>query len=470
MKNLKRKYNIKRSIYKIFKSTRGSTFILVFIIGLVVLFAISTMMSFLYRDIQFGKLDENKLQALNLAEAGISYMFINIEKLNNGEISSLPSSGGPPIDVITDGNTVGTYTITHESYSTGEEYALHGYKIVSTGTDTSDIERSVQVKVLTLNIYDFIYSEQALSSAQNIAGNTLIYGPFLVNGELDVTLGTAQFLLGPLFVKNDIRIGGSASIGELGTPISLFLGGSIFDISGTKINPLGPEAAGENIYVSNFYNSVFNIYLPTIDSSYIDHVVDTYPTLEINGNLFIGDGEIEVDDIPINDIVELTGYASYINFDVSNYLNISDNIVVRGNITIGESTGTGYAINYAGSGNLISTGDINIYSQLVPGSFINFPEQDLLALVSLQDINLMNKNIPPSPEYDNPNAAVMCIGGGGVTLDEGVILRGSTVSNSLFMSNNAEVYYEQDIGDYLPDGVPEFNNILFTLDWQEIAG
>jgi hypothetical protein len=468
MKNLKRKYNIKRSIYKIFKSTRGSTFILVFIIGLVVLFAVSTMMSFLYRDIQFGKLDENKLQALNLAEAGISNMFLNIEKLNNGEITNLPSSGYE-VSVNIDSGTAGYYTVTHESYSTGEEYALHGYKIVSTGTDTTGIERSVQVKVLTLNIYDFIYSEQSLSSAQNIAGNTLIYGPFLVNGELDITVGDAEFLQGPLFVKNDIIIGGNASIGEPGTPISLFLGGSIFDINSSKINPLNP--GDENIYLSNFYNSVFNIYLPTIDNSYITHVVANYDVLEINGDLFIGDGEIEVGGIPISAIGgELADYASYMDFDVNNYLNISKNIVVYGNVTIGESTGVTYTINYSGSGNLISTGDIDVRSQLVPISYANFPQDDLIALVSLQDINLLLNGALGGTGYDNPNAALMCISGSLITLENGVVLRGSSVSNSLIMSQNAAVYYEPGIGDFLPDGVPEFNNILFTLDWQEIGG
>lgn len=467
MKNLKRKYNIKRSIYnKIFKSTRGSTFILVFIIGLVVLFAVSTMMSFLYRDIQFGKLDENKLQALSLAEAGISNMFLNIEKLNNEEINKLPNSPYT-LNVDIDGGTAGSYTVKHDSYSTGEEYALHGYRIISTGTETSGIKRSVQVRVLTLNIYDFIYSEQSLSSAQNIAGNTLIYGPFLVNGELDVTVGDAQFLLGPLLVKNNIIIGGNASIGEPGTPISLFLGGSIFDINGSKIDPLNP--GDENIYVSNFFNSVFNIYLPTIDDSYIAHVLDTCLALEINGNLFIGDGEIEVDGIALNEIVELVGYESYIDFDVNNYLNISDNIVVHGNITIGESIGVPYTIKYAGSGNLIATGDIDVRSQLVPASYANFPEDDLIALVSLQDINLLLNGALGGTGYDNPNAALMCIGSGLITLENGVILRGSTVSDSLIMSNNAAVYYEPGIGDYLPDGVPKFKNILFTLDWQEIA-
>ena len=463
MKDSKRKYNSKRIIFKVLKPTKGSTFILVLIIGLVVLFAVSTMMSFLYRDIQFTKLDENKLQALNLAEAGISNMFLNIEKLNNDEITNLPPSGYE-ISVNIDSGTAGYYTVNHESYSIGEDYALHGYKIVSTGTETSGIERSVQVKVLTLNIYDFIYSEQSLSSAQNIAGNTLIHGPFLVNGELDITVGDARFLAGPLLVKNNIIIGGNASIGESGTPISLFLGGSIFDINGSRIDPLNP--GGENIYISNFFNSVFNIYLPTIDNNYIDNVVANYDALIVNGNLFIGDGVIEVDGIPVDESV----YGPYLDFDDNNQLNIDKNIIVYGSITIGESIGVAYAINYGGSGNLIATGDIDVRSQLVPASYINFPEEDLMSIVSLQDINLLSKNAPPSPEYDNPNAALMCISGGSVFLDEGVLLRGGSVSNSLITSNNAAVYYEPGIGDFLPEGVPEFKNILFTLDWQEIAG
>ena len=65
-------------------------------------------------------------------------MFLNIEKLNNDEITNLPPSGYE-ISVNIDSGTAGYYTVNHESYSIGEDYALHGYKIESTGTENSGI-------------------------------------------------------------------------------------------------------------------------------------------------------------------------------------------------------------------------------------------------------------------------------------------------------------------------------------------
>ena len=149
-------------------------------------------------------------------------------------------------------------------------------------------------------------------------------------------------------------------------------------------------------------------------------------------------------------------------------MEIGGNIVVHGNIYIGEVTGVKYTISYLGRANLVSTGDIYISSQLIPGSFTNFPEEDLLALISQQSIYLNLNGSLGGTGVENPNAAIMSLSNLDTELENGVILRGGSISKSLYMGENASIYYEGGISEYLPDNVPIFGNILFTVDWQEL--
>ena len=126
-----------KKILKIkFNSIRGNITILVLIMALAIIVLTSSMVAYLYRDVGFTELDENKLKALNIAESGISNMFLNIEKYNNNEISSLPASPYTE-NIYTDEDIAGSYTVSHESYSIGGNYKIYGYAITSTGVDKS---------------------------------------------------------------------------------------------------------------------------------------------------------------------------------------------------------------------------------------------------------------------------------------------------------------------------------------------
>ena len=71
--------------------------------------------------------------------------------------------------------------------------------------------------------------------------------------------------------------------------------------------------------------------------------------------------------------------------------------------------------------------------------------------------------------YANPNAAVMLIANNEVKTSTGTFLRGGTVSNSLVLGINTEIYYETGIGEYLTAGVPGFGETMITtMSWQEI--
>ena len=58
----------------------GNVTIMVLIIGLVIIMAITALTQFMFKDIDFTKLDESKLKALNIAESGVANMFSNDRK------------------------------------------------------------------------------------------------------------------------------------------------------------------------------------------------------------------------------------------------------------------------------------------------------------------------------------------------------------------------------------------------------
>lgn len=439
---------------------RGNIVVLVLIIGLVVILSASALISFVMRDIKFTKLDEEKLMALNFAEAGLSNMYLNIDKYSKGEIPNLPQSPYTE-NIIKDGEVVGSYTVEYETYSTSGEYPLYGYVIVSKGIDKSGVERTVKVDVLSFNIYNFIFTQNALNTGHITAGRTTIVGPFFINEDLNLR-GRVSFLEGPLMVGENIILGGNSSIGEEENPIDLYLGGIVEDVNGREIDPLNPSH-NEDIYIDNLYTNVVNISMLNIDDDYINSVVNS-GALVVEGDLYIKDGGIEVDGETGDESPE-----NYIHFN-DDIPKIGGNIVVYGNIYIGERTGRKYTIYYQGKANLISTEGIYVYSQLVPASLNSFPEDDLLVLISKHDIELDLKTSLGGSGYYDPNAAIVAIADSVIEVEENVILRGNLISETLILDNNSIIYYEQDIGSFLPGGVPSYDNIIFTQNWQEIVG
>jgi len=145
---------------KINKYTKGNITILVLIIVLVALFTVSTMVKYVYRDVGFAELDENELKALNLAEAGISDMYKNLDRYyNQGE--EIPSSPYT-LDIVTQGEEQGIVTVNYEVNSSGG--SVSGYTVTSDGIDKSGVKRTVKVTInvfeqssIAMDIFDFIY-------------------------------------------------------------------------------------------------------------------------------------------------------------------------------------------------------------------------------------------------------------------------------------------------------------------------
>ena len=452
-----------KNIYKYLKNRQGNVFILVLIMSFVAIFLITTMVQFLFRDIGFVELDEGELRALNFAEAGLSNWYLKFDKFSAGEYPGFEFDDSYDEDVYEDGDIVGTFTVDYSPDIENEwQYTPFGYSIESVGTDSeSGIQRTVRVRLVSFNLYDFIFSEEAMGSAQ-IAGQTNITGPLFVAGDFGMIVGDSIFQEGPLFVLGDIEVAGSSQIGAPDWPILLFMGGTMYEHNGPEVDPMNPPG-NVDVYVAEFHNVMIDIGLPEIDDAYLEMVRSLPdPPLEIDGNLFIRNEELE---IVGNDAgKDLAGYLEFID----GVLNIDGNIIVTGDIDIGSS-GPKYTIYYSGHANLIATGTINAYSRIIPEVWYDFPEYSLLTLITQQDVNLDMTTAQGGSGENDPNIAAMIICNQKVETTTGTVLTGSSVSHTLVLGQNTEMYYRYGIGEYLGSAVPRFSDILLVYSWQELV-
>lgn len=443
------------------KKNRGNVFLLVLIIGVVVIFTMTAMIQFLFRDIGFVELDEGNLKALNIAEAGLSNWYLKFDRFSNGMDPSFQFDDSYIENVYEDGNIIGSFQVDYSPDIQQEwQFTPFGYAVISKGTDSeSGRERTVRVRVVSLNLYDFIFSEEAMGSAQ-IAGQTLITGPLFVVGNLDMIIGSSAIKEGPLFVLGDITVTGSSTIGTADWPILLFMGGKMYEYNGPEIDPMNPPHNVE-VFVDEFHNVMVEINLPEIDDEYLD-MVRGLDTLEITGDLTIGNRVLKINGVDAS--AQLAGYLEFID----GILYINGNVIVNGNINIGKSTGPKYTIRYSGHSNLISTGNINVGSRVIPDQWYDFPESSLMTLISQQDVMLDTTNAQGGSGENDPHFAGMIISNNEVELSTKAVLNGSTVSHTLMLGLNSEIYYRYGIGEFLGPAVPQFNNILLVYSWQEI--
>lgn len=441
------------------KRKNGSISILVLIMGLAVILLTTAMVGYIFRDIGFTELDKDKLRALHFAESGLSNMYYKIEQYSNSGVPLPSESPDYYTGYVPDpDDPEGSFEVEYEIDDSTEIYR---YIITSTGTDiSSGVTRTVRVETYFINILDFIFTGRASGAAQ-LAGQINITGPFFVANIIDDKLtGNSSFNKGPLFVKGDINLTGNASIGEeteylhvdgeIYGPIILVMGGLF---NGELFDPQNPP---DDVYVSEYYHKAIDVTLTAIDDDYIELVINS-GAQPIPGNLLIGNEIIEVDGVEIID-----GYDG-LRFNDDGILEISGDIVVYGDIDIGDGK---YTIEYSGNANLISTGDITIEAKIRPEDMNNFPSTDLMALISQNNIDLYARG----GNYEEPDAAVMLIADNKVeTTKPNTFLRGGTVSNNLVLKVNTTIYYETGIGDALTAAIPGFGeNIKLEISWKEI--
>lgn len=433
--------------FNIFRQSKGSVAVIVLIIGIVVILAVSTMSAFMIKDIKFNQIDEQKLKALNIAEAGISNMFLNIIKYLKKEIISLPSNPYTG-NVMSNGIEAGSYSVSYTISKSGTGL-MSKYTIVSKGTDKSGQQRTVRVSIVIASQYNFLFSFDSM-----IPSKTLIDGPFMTNGDLDFT-GNGNSITGnTVIINGNLSVGINSNIGDASNPVDLYLGG-------TCSEPLTSGYSSNNIYINNFYHQKVGLQQTVIDNSYIENTKSN-GAASVVGSLTINDNGT------FSPSTLIQNGSNYLIFSSDKTtLQISGNIVVEGDINIGS----GSTIKYEGKGILIATGKIIIKSKLIPKDMNYFPKDNLIVLVSKNKINF-DLGGGSGGDIDNPDSAVFAISSDEISISKNnKFIRGDLVGKILDIGNNSNdstVYYEPGISDFMPVGIPQPNYFLLSQKWEEI--
>jgi len=424
------------------KEKRGNISILILIMGFAVVLLTAAMVGYMFHDIKYVEMDKEKLRALNIAEAGISNMFLNIEK-HYGEDTVLPPS--PYNGEILDGGvSEGTFTVEYETQSDGN---LTVYNVTSTGLDKNGVERTVRVKINVLNpgpaidIYDYVYTASTVTASGDFK---TVDGPFYTDGDLNLTAGSGisqDQSQGPVIVKGDLYISGDAaslkqeslSVGGsvvmegsgkiLGGQVNIagnltMSGGTYIDeglvspmivmgdidmssgsprigesgvdlvlsCNGT-VNPWPPNswapiyATRDDSLTYTFVDPEYNV--GSIINEYYSKVQDS--ALRISGSLTLSD-----ENVPYN-YEDTEGNSLSFKKEGDDYvLEVSGNVIIDGNLQIGvedwwiASLGgpSTNEIYYRGKGIIYTTGNIKTVTTLWPDPLEDFPEAALLVLVS----------------------------------------------------------------------------------------
>jgi len=471
------------------KDIRGNITIMVLVIGLVIIVAITALTKFMFEDVRFTKLDENKLKALNVAEAGVSNMYSSIEKFHNDEIP-LPSSPYDGDVVDSDGDTQGSFTVAYEEIY-NDQGKLTNYIITSEGTDEgSGQTRTVKVNLAVsfsteVDIFSYIYSEGGLEFF-DLINVSFINGPLYVGGDLvirdlialgDVVSGDRILvgenldmqgstrlrseminvggdiemngsILGSPFIEsssietltmivmNDIRLANSSRIGSSSKPVDLSYHGTNPLETRVYYNPpLGddlfdPPKLNVEVYVNGFIDQIQE---PQTDVL----VISEEDMTEIEGkDVFVIDPELIPDELPPNDVFFKENGSNSIRFYENSgnyYLEVEGNIQVNGDIRIGKSIDDADKdIYYSEIGKLVATGDIDASCGLVPVSVGDFPNESLLILMSAGNLNIevedYNNYIG---DYEDPDLYILGIAGGTALLNAHNAVQGSLICGQI---------------------------------------
>ena len=507
---------LRKIILKFAKESGGSIAIIVLIIGIAVVVTAVALSAYMIKDIKFTQLDEQKLKALNIAEAGIANMYSNLDLFYNGDINGvktpLPGETTDGVIYFYDGNVSDTAGVLGTYYI---EYKLEesSYVINSTGTDVkSGVKRKVAIRIKiagegsTFDIYDFIYSGNPVKIAGSgdidISGTLFINADFdlagsgehnignmIVRGDLTIS-GDSTTISGPIYVGGNLTVNGGIFIGSdyadplivvmgniikkgtsgtIGTPeklVEIYYGGSI---TGTPIYYF----KSENLYTFDYPQIIVADYITEFKDEIGSSKYDISTSLSLDADMAAGTGTIIG-----NSDNQIKFYEENNNY----ILEIKGNIFVNGDIIIDSTINPIY---YKGKGKLFSTHDINIYSKLIPVSSEStipplsieniFPDQSLLFLIADNNISLdIAGTDDDNLECTNPDLSIIGIAGNQLSFDtKGITVRGTLIAGKIMFDTGTgdlgKICYDEKIIANLPNDIPSGTKIFFQTGWQELV-
>ncbi len=500
------------------KEKNGNITLLIMIMGFAAILLTTAMVGYIFSDIKFTEQDKDKLRAFNIAEAGISNIFKNIDSYYN-ESTPIPSTGYTGTVIDSDSVEQGEFIIDYDIETISGNTV---YSVTSTGTDiSSGSVRKIRVAITVTNpspaldIYDFVYTGQTSTFSGNFKP---LDGPFYTEGDLNLTAGSALLqdygggpvyvkgnlymsgdttnmnveslsvggnvvmegsaklngglvniagnltmsggtyiddeLESPMIVMGNIGMSGSARIGELGRELILSCNGTI---TPWPADPWAP------IYATRDDSFTFTFPDPQYD---VSALIDEYYS-KVTSSALVIPGNLTLDDrnVPYN-YQQGGNSLSFVKEGDKYILEVHGNVIINGNLQIGVeewwvpavSGPSTNEIYYRGKGIIYTTGNIISNTKLIPLYLDDYPEDALVVFVSNGGIefDVWRDYWVQPPSCGSPTMYTVALAKGSIKITKGVV-SGTLIAGGILDIDTSfsKVCYQEGISESLPEDLPQ---------------
>lgn len=475
-------------IKRIIKDEQGIAMVVVVGIMLIITALAFGSMAVSESDLKLSARDQDSMQALHIAEAGLQKALWQLEEQGNN-IS-------PKTFAVNVGNGAAEVNAIQDPAS--QWY----WTIESTGT-CGQAHRKLKVTVFNFSLWNLnmgLGQNNSLASGGNgLLGTTSIDGPFYVRGNVQLT-GNSSITGGPFFVKTGtLRFMDNGScLGTESSPVAAYIepadgNEDILDKHGDPLNPGDPQ-----VKVSQLSNQCPDIKLPLLDAlqSYWDIAANesTATTVTIYSEVgftshsghykVLSENSSGPTNLPIelrheyklNNSSNSFGLTEGFAWDPLNHkLYVNGTVFIDGNLTIGDDANSD--ITYYGRGTIVVNGTITINGKLRPpydatkGAY-EVDGSHVLGLVTAESITI-NTSGSNSRDRNLPDVTGAFFASKEVKIAQNnTTFVGSMIAGVLNIAdgtNNSHLFTHPSLPDFLPPSLPGSTKYLaMTSSWREV--
>jgi len=477
-------------IKRVIKDEQGIAMVVVVGLMLIITVLAFGLIAVSESDLKLSARDQDSMQALHIAEAGIQKALWQLEQYGN----SIPT----PTFSVPVGNGIAQVNAMQDS---GSQWY---WTIESSGT-CGQSHRKIKVTVFNFSLWNLnmgLGEDNSLASGGNgLLGTTSIDGPFYVRGNVQLT-GNSSIMGGPFFIKTGslVFMDNGSNLGTESSPVAAYIepadgNEDILDKHGDPLSPGDPQ-----VKVSQLSNQCPDIKLPPLDtlntyrttatnesladtSSATTYVEEGWGTTHSEGYKVLDDNTSNTNaDVgarhiyKLNSSIDNFGSTTGFGWDAANHkLYVNGTVFVDGNLTIGDNENS--EITYYGRGTIVANGNITINGKLRPPYDAIKDAYDIngthvLGLVTDESIEI-NISGSGSCDRNSPDVSGAFFASKEVKITHNnTTFVGSMIAGVLNIAdgtNNSHLFTDPSLPDFLPPSLPGSTKFLaMTSSWREV--
>lgn len=401
--------------------------------------------------------DRSTNEAFHIAESGFDKA---VARIKNGETNITfktgIGSGEASVTVISNG-------MVHKIRSVGAQPSFASPRS----------RRAIEAVILHLDPSQVFFSNSfgTDKAKGRLYGVASVQGPLYSRDAINMS-GNSVLTGGPFFVKDDpatlsptgdLVLGGSSSMGTVGSPVYLFIDGDY--------------TPGSNLHTLEIFRDVPDLEMPVIDEN-------AMPAQRNGANLVIDDDGVNngsmnsvinstkaserdldtvefTDNTDSTDIVSPDGLGRFKWDKASRTFTIRGKVFLDGDLQIVQGTGGTKKAFYTGSGTLVVYGNIGLLCGLEPTVLADWPETSAFGFITpkVADFSATSGAQIYAVVYAYKQFKVV----------KQLTFRGLATSQEMSLDNNPTLIFENELTDAtMPEGTPEFDPFTAISGWREV--